>query len=540
MTSDAAREIAEALADAGGDTVFGLPGGGNNLELIGAAEEAGLRFVLTHAETPAAIMAGVYAGLTDRPTGCVVTRGPGAASAVNGVANAMLDRQPVVLITDAVSVDDRQRIAHQRLDQRALLAEVSKASGSLGRGDAGSTSRDAVTTALTHPQGPVHLDFDPAATSTRLELRATSGHTEDTAARDRLVELLSAARRPVLLLGVGARHAAGAVRRLAESAGAPVLTTYRAKGLIPDTHPTNAGLLTGATSEAPVLRVADLVVTVGLDSVELIPAAWPYPAPVVSVAEWRETSPYFDLQAEVVDDLEKLVAELEQHWPETDWPKDFAASHRRGELDRMLAIPGSGDGVEPQTVVRRVQAATHAGTLVTVDAGAHMLPAMSLWEADGPDQVLISSGLATMGFAVPAAVGAALARPGQRVVAFTGDGGLGMCLGELETIVRHRLPVTVVVFNDSRLSLIAIKAKPEGNGGENAIGYGAIDFATVAHGYGLPGLRADDVASLDAALAEVLAQQGPALVDVRVDPSGYAAILATVRGQRPEETTPET
>jgi acetolactate synthase-1/2/3 large subunit len=161
-----------------------------------------------------------------------------------------------------------------------------------------------------------------------------------------------------------------------------------------------------------------------------------------------------------------------------------------------------------------------------------MLPAMSLWPVEDVDEALISSGLATMGYAVPAAIGAGLARPGRRVVCFTGDGGLGMSLGELETICRLDLPVTIVVFNDSRLSLIAIKAKPAHNGGENAIAYGDIDFAVVAAGYGMRSERAATVEDLDAALAASFRHTGPTLVDVRVDPSGYPEILAAVRGPR--------
>jgi acetolactate synthase I/II/III large subunit len=112
-SSELSRTIAESLANAGADRVFGMPGGGNNLDFIGAAEAAGMSFVLAHAETASAIMAAVYGDLTGTPGVCVVTRGPGAASAVNGVANAWLDRQPAVIVTDVVSAADRERIAHQ-------------------------------------------------------------------------------------------------------------------------------------------------------------------------------------------------------------------------------------------------------------------------------------------------------------------------------------------------------------------------------------------------------------------------------------------
>ncbi len=531
MTTDLATTLAAELAEAGADTVFGMPGGGNNLDFIGAAEAAGLRFVLAHGETEAAIMASVYGDLTGTPPVCVVTRGPGAASTVNGVANALLDRQQLVLITDAVSATDYRRIAHQRLDQRALLGTVTKASATVGTGDVAAAARQAIATAMADPPGPVHLDYDPAAMSSPPEPEIASADQDWTEA-DRLATLLRGARRPVVLLGVGARRVAGPVRALLDGSPVPVLMTYRAKGVIADSAANDAGLLTGATTEAPILAAADLIIAIGVDSVELIPNAWPYPAPVVSIAGWTDTSPYLVPEVELVGDLDKLVALLAEHWPTVDWAPTAGNDHRDAELARLQAAGATVTGLAPQRVVRSARAAAPPGSTATVDAGAHMLCAMSLWAAEDFDETVISSGLATMGFALPAAIGAALARPGRRVVCFTGDGGLGMCLGELETLNRLRLPVTVVVFNDSRLSLIAIKAKPDGNGGDNAIGYQDIDFATVAQGYGLLARRAPTVADLDTALSAALRHDGPALIDVRVDPSGYRDVLDVIRGQR--------
>ena len=173
--------------------------------------------------------------------------------------------------------------------------------------------------------------------------------------------------------------------------------------------------------------------------------------------------------------------------------------------------------------------AEHAApaTTLTVDAGAHMLVAMPLWPARAPHRVLISNGLATMGFALPAALGAALARPGEPVVCFVGDGGLGMTLAELETVVRCDLDVTVVVFDDAALSLIEIK-QTAGQGAAGAVRYGAIDFAAVARAVGMP---ADVVTSRDE-LRAVMARagRGPRLVDARIDPGCYPAVLAATRG----------
>jgi acetolactate synthase-1/2/3 large subunit len=527
--------LAGALVEASADTVFGIPGGGNNLDFIGAVEAAGLRFVLTHAETPAAIMAGVYGDLTDTPAVCVVTRGPGAASAVNGVANALLDRQQMLLITDAVSSADYERIAHQRIDQRALLNPVTKWNGAVGNGDAVSTARYAISAAMSAPRGPVHLDFDPTSPSTPPPAPTTRAFPEGSPASadlERLTALLGAARRPVVLLGVGTRTLVEPLRALLEGS-VPVLMTYRAKGVIPDSSPNAAGLLTGATTEGPLLHAADLIVMIGVDSVELIPNAWPYPAPVVSVSAWADTSPYVVPQLDLVGSPEKLLAVLAEHWPASTWPATAGNDHRDVELARLIeAGPQATDGLAPQQVVQQARAAAPADTIATVDAGAHMLPAMSLWSAEAVDETIISSGLATMGFALPAAIAASLARPGRRVVCFTGDGGLGMCLGELETVTRLGIPVTIVVFNDSRLSLIAIKAKPESNGGEGAIGYERIDFAAVARGYGMAAFAASTTDQLDAALSEAFAHDGPTLVDIEVDPSGYPAILAAIRGPR--------
>jgi acetolactate synthase-1/2/3 large subunit len=531
-SSDLSSAIATALAQAGADTVFGMPGGGNNLDFIGATEAAGLRFVLAHAETSAAIMAAAYGDLTESPGVCVVTRGPGAASAVNGVANALLDRQQLVCVTDAVGAADCERIAHQRIDQRALYAPITKWSATVGAGDTSGTAEHAVATAMAFPRGPVHLDYDPSAQSTAVP---TVARAPSTSATDlsQVAELVEGAQRPVVLLGVGARGLTSQVRALLADSPAPVLMTYRAKGLVPDSWPSNAGLLSGATTEAPILAAADLVVMIGVDTVEFIPNLWPYVAPVVSLASWSESSPYLPIRVEVVGDLGKLVTDLAQHWPTTTWDPAAGSQHRDLELQRLVgAAPDDPDGIVPQDLVLRTRHAAPAGTVATVDAGAHMLPSMSLWSVENVDEVLISSGLATMGFALPAAIGAALARPEQRIVCFTGDGGLGMCLGELETVFRLGLRITIVLFNDARLSLIAIKAKPEGNGGDNAIGYAGTDFAAVAAGYGLASANVSTLDELDAALDRSFDHDGPTLLDVRVDPSHYLDVLGVIRGKR--------
>lgn len=528
-SQELAGEVIGALKTSGTNTMFGLPGGGANLDVIGAAEAEGIRFVLAHSESAAVIMAGVYGELTRHPAAAVVTRGPGAASAVNGVAQCMLDRQPVVLIADTVSTADRARVSHQRLDQTRLFAGVTKWSGVVGHNHAGPTTQEAAGLAVRPPFGPVHLDFDPEASGDLVP--APVPIRTESADLQRALRSVRESKRPVVLAGVGALGAMSEVRALVEGTHIPVLTTYKAKGLVPESGGNAAGLVTGATIEGPIIDAADLVVAIGLDSVELIPAAWPYSAPVVSFAGWPEDSPYFHPQVEVIGDVAELVIELAQNMND-GWPAGFAIECR-DEVRRSLAVGGEdATFVAPGRVIEAARLVSPPGTLATVDAGAHMLLAMPLWRAEQPGEVLVSSGLATMGFALPAAIAASLARPDQRVICFVGDGGVGMVLAELETLARLSLPVTVVVFNDSSLSLIQIKQRATGQGGRGAVGYGATDFATVGRGFGIPSYRVEEQQQLDDALAHAVDCDGPSLVDVVVDPSCYHQVLMATRGPR--------
>ena len=416
---------------------------------------------------------------------------------------------------------------------------VTKGSFVLGATSTADDVRAAVALSLAGPPGPVHLDLDPTAPGTPIVAGEADG-ARVPADLDAVRAALRTARRPVVIAGVGAT--ASGLRGLVAGSTVPVLTTYKAKGIVPETGPNAAGIATGATIEAPLLLGADLVVGVGLDPVELIPAPWPYAAPVVLLGTWPTVGDgaYFGdhlLVEVVVPDLDAALGELA---PElrSDWPDGTAQDARRAALDRVLAaVPDEPSGVLPQAVVAAARALAPAGTVATVDAGAHMLAAVPMWEVEEPGELLISSGLATMGFALPAAVAAALVRPDRKVVCCTGDGGLGMALAELETLARLWLDVIVVVFDDRALSLIAIK-QGDHQGGASAVRYGTVDFAGTAASLGVPAFRADNADELHDALAKALARRGPCLIDVAVDPAGYPAVLDAIRGGPSEGAGP--
>jgi acetolactate synthase I/II/III large subunit len=520
MARELARALAEGLAAAGSRRLFGVPGGGPNLDVIGAAEDLGLDFVLTHGETAACVMAATFGRVTGTPGVAVVTRGPGLASAANGLAQATLDRFPLVLVSDAVARATAERTAHQRLDQVAAAAPLTKWSGTLGTGDPAAVAAAAARLAAAAPAGAVHLAFDPTVPGDPAPPLPAPPRA-DPAALAAARERIAAARRPVVVVGLDAARHAGEVRAALAGFGAPVLVTYEAKGTVPESSPAYAGLFTGAAIERPLLEQADLVVGLGLDPVEPLPGRWPYAAPVLLLHAHPVETAYFGAPLLVTGPYPELLAVLAAGRP--DWPAAYGSAVRAADR-AALAWPSA--ALTPHDVVRTTREAL-PDALLTVDAGAHMLVAMPLWETDEPGSVLISNGLATMGFALPAAIGAALASPGRRVVCFVGDGGLGMVLAELETLARLRLDVTVVVFDDATLTLIRLKQQ-EAQGGPRAVGYGAVDFAGAATALGVPGTVVDDVAGLRRALAR--AGGGPRLVDARIDPAAYPHVIRTVRG----------
>lgn len=524
-TSDASvRDLAAALArawrGAGTSTLFGVPGGGANLDVIGAAAKEGIGFVLAHDETSAAIMAATHGLLTGSVGGAVVTRGPGVTAAATGLAHATLDRSPLVLVSDAVPERTAPRVAHQRLDQVAMTRPLAKWSGTLGVQQPDALAGAAVAVARRGPAGGVHLALDPTSAGSPPPPHGAPPALDEEALH-RARTAIGRARLPVVVVGLAAASVPGLGAVLGAS-GLPVLCTYQAKGAVPDTR--SAGLFTGGTLERQVLARADLVLVVGVDPVEPIPAAWSSDAPVVMLHPEPVDPSYFGAPELVLGPLERTVPAVLGEVAHR-WEPDTAERTRK---DGLAAVDFPSAAFTPHDVVRELARVATPSTTLTVDAGAHMLVAMPLWEASTPRRVLISNGLATMGFSLPAAVGAALARPGEPVVCIVGDGGLGMTLAELETVVRLDLDVTVVVFNDSALSLIEIKQAGD-QGGPSAVRYGVTDFAAVARGMGMPAEVVSSRAELRALLADG-PPRGPRLLDARVSPECYPHVIGATRG----------
>ncbi len=523
-----AKTVVAALKRRGVKRMFGIPGGGSSLDLIDAAGEAGIDFVLTRTETAAAFMAAVTGELSASPGVVLTGIGPGAASVVNGIAYAHLERAPVLLITDGPASS-----LHQAFDQNALFRPITKAQGRLRPENGGAAIEAAIATVLTLPWGPVHLDLTAPDAMTPV-----SGATSDVGAApaaaidretfDHARRMLDGSRRPVLLVGLEARHgdSPAALRRFTDALACPVLLTYKAKGVLPDVHGGAVGMVTGAAAESDCIGRADLIVCFGLDPVEIIPGKWRYKAPVLELRAAAGAELPVRPECRVVGPLAATVAALMPVKATTQWTAAEIAALRDAMRER-IAVGGAGHTAA--TVIDALGRAAPVGCRLTVDAGAHMFSVFALWRAAEPFGVLKSNGLSTMGFALPAAIASALQEPKRPVTAVTGDGGLMMCLSDLTTAVERRCHIVVVVVNDAALSLIDIKQQRQQRK-SRGVRYPAVDFAAAAKALGCRAWRVDAGDPLEPALRLAFAGDGPALVDVIVDPSGYGDQLVALRG----------
>ncbi len=540
-----AELIVEGLLRAEVPRLFGVPGGGSNLEVLEAARARGLPFVLCHQEWAATIMAAVTGELTGRPGAVLSTLGPGVTASTTGLAHALLDRSPLLYISDRHPAGVLAYATHQYLDHAAHLGPIVKGSVTVTPDSAGHWVAHAVQLALAEPRGPVHLDLPAdvagaAAVPVATAMTPPAVPAPDEGLVERAAEMIRGAKRPLVIAGLGCRPAdAKWLRAFCEALPAPVLTTYKAKGAIPDPHPLAMGIFTGGALEEPLVRRADLIITFGLDTVELIPRRWSYAAPVLSLARGPSSEPrlrapgggaYFTPALEVVGDLGAILEDLAPRIMRRDVKADWdVAEVDRIRRERAAALEVPVPGLAPHRVAQIARELTAAGSIATVDAGAHMFQTTTYWHSLEPGELLISNGLATMGFALPAAIAAQLVHPDRRVICFTGDGGLMMVASELETVARLRLPIMIVVFNDAALSLIEVKQEQKGFEGVS-MRYTGPDLVALGRAFGIRALAATSEATLHGALIAAQTAPGPTLIDARIDPSGYRKMLEIVRG----------
>lgn len=545
-----AEVLAATLRDAGVERMFGLPGG-EILDFIEAARKVGIEFILVRHEAVAAFMADVSGQIARQPAVCVSTLGPGALNLTLGVANAYLDRSPLIAITATMSTAAGPYATHQQLDLNAVFRPFTKHTATLDGVNTGATVRRAWQTAVTPRFGPVHLALpsDVARQTDRQAHDAPAiGLSPDPPppprpdAIVRMRDELTAARRPVIVLGLDLNPAVDppAVRRFAEAVRAPVFVTPKAKGIFPEDHPQFFGVCSGLAADSVIVDFfarADLLVGVGFDPVES-DQLWHHTMKLVSIAPVSIASGQYRPPLELIGDTPgSLTALAECSYGPYDWTREDESRFReelemrlRGRLDghegRLQHLRLA--GLSALDVTRRLRDLFPPDTIVTTDVGSIKLIVSQAWRATRPLTFFESNGLSAMGYSLPAAMAAKLAMPDRPVLCTIGDGGFSMVFADLETCVRRRIPFVTVVYNDSALSLIQVAQERRGYA-DYGVRYGAIDFAAASAALGAWSRRVETLDELDAAVNEARALDVPAVIEVPIDPTEYHAHAAPSR-----------
>jgi acetolactate synthase-1/2/3 large subunit len=529
-----AEVLARTLKDAGVTRMFGLPGG-EMLDFLEAARRVGIRFILTRHEATAAFMADVTGQIQRRPGVCVSTLGPGAVNMTLGVANAYLDRSPVVAITAALARASAPHATHQQLDLNAVYRPFTKQAITLDGEDTEARVREALRATRTLRMGPVHIALPsdvargedrPSSASPRIGLDPPPIGPAPTDAVERVAAALAAARRPLMILGLDLdpHTDVAAVRAFVERMDVPTFVTPKAKGMLPEDHPLFGGVCAGVAGDRVVLDFferADLLVGVGFEPVES-DKLWHHTMPLVSIGPVSIAAGAFRPRAEAVGDVPTTLAELGRRPRAPHAWEPGTLARFRADLERVLRPVTRPKGLSGYELTRSLRSLFPRDTILATDVGSIKSITSQAWTAYEPLTFFESNGLSAMSYSFPAAMAARLEFPARPVLCTIGDGGFGMTHAEVETCVRERIHFVTVVYNDSALSLIDVAQQNRGYP-TYGVRYGPVDFAAVAAGLGAWSRRVETPEALESAVREGLSLDRPVVIEAIVDPAEYAA-----------------
>jgi acetolactate synthase-1/2/3 large subunit len=508
---------------------FGIPSG-NVLPLMEAMRQGGIEFVLTAHEGSAGFAADVTGRMTGAPGLCIATLGPGATNLATGVGGAFLDRSPVIAITCNLNTDQLGRRIQMWIDHHALFKPITKATLKLEPGCVAETVTQAIALALSEPKGPVHLDLpeDVALAATNEELAPPAQARKLAAAPDaalaRAAELIAAAKHPIAILGATAMRVADPqlLRNVIERHNLPFAITTMAKGMIDEDHPLSLGCIERACRQVQrkFLRSADLIVGVGYDTVEVEYEAWIGDRPLLQIdIEPVDVAPSVKLVHQLSGDFDTSLARLNAlPAAANQWNSAMLAEHRRSF---HAALRPAAKSFTAHAAIDAVRRALPREGLIAFDVGAHTHQIASQWRAHAPKSFHITNGWSSMGFGLPSAIAAKLARPEASVVCLLGDGCFQMTCGEVATARRLGITLPVVVLDDRWLALIKVKQIRR-----QFPLYGTELQAEAyreppAHYFGVPAVAANSADALEAAVKTALGANGPTGIEAVVDSEHY-------------------
>jgi acetolactate synthase-1/2/3 large subunit len=524
-----AEMLVRCLENEGVEFIFGVPGE-ENLHVLEALKSSSIQFITTRHEQGAAFMADVYGRLTGKAGVCLSTLGPGATNLMTGVADANLDRAPLVAITGQVGTDRMHIESHQYLDLVAMFAPVTKWNKQIVRpSNTPEIVRKAFKVAQTEQPGAVHIDLPEniaAMPTVGKPLQIDTREKTFAAFRslDQAAQAISKAKNPIILAGNGVlrSHASEALTEFATQLNIPVANTFMGKGAIPYTH--RLALWTVGLQQRDYISCgfdhADLVIAVGYDLVEYSPKRWnpDGTTPIIHIGQVpAEIDSSYIPKVEVIGDVSDSLWEILKRASRQGKSDPFAISLRADIVaDYEHYAHDDEFPVKPQRLIHDLRQVMGPEDIVISDVGAHKMWMARHYHCDRPNTCIISNGFAAMGIAIPGAIAAKLVAPDRRVVAVTGDGGFMMNNQELETALRVGTPFVTVIFNDGGYGLIEWKQINQ-FGTSSFVKFTNPDFVKLAESMGLKGYRIESTADFLPTLKDALDQPVPTIIDCPID-----------------------
>jgi acetolactate synthase-1/2/3 large subunit len=507
--------------------VFGIPGE-ENIDFMDALLDSKLEFILTRHEQGAAFMADVYGRLTGRAGVCLATLGPGATNLVTGVADANMDRAPLVALAGQVDTGRMHKESHQHLDLVKMFEPISKYSTQIrAPGVVPEVIRKAFKDAEREKPGVSFIELpediaDMQTDGTPLEVQRASRPYPTPQKVEQAAKLISESQNPIVLAGNGVIRgsASGELVAFAEKLNIPVATTFMAKGAMPFSHSLSLGTVGIQDMDyvASGFEKADLVISVGYDLVEYSPAKWNPNGDkkIIHVdATPAEVDAHYVLEAGVVGDIAEALNAIADRADPREC--NIAYSLRQLIVDDLQACEDDqGFPVKPQKIVSDLRRVLGKDDIAISDVGAHKMWMARMYQAEAPNTCIISNGFASMGIALPGVIAAKLIYPDRKAVAVTGDAGFLMNCQELETAVRLGLELVVLIWNDSKYGLIEWHQNKK-FGRTSHIDFTNPDFVKFAESFGARGYRVESAGELLPTLEQALSCGTVAIVDCPVD-----------------------
>ena len=537
MTERKASDVfVECLEAEGVQYVFGIPGE-ETLDLNESLADSKIQFVPVRHEQGGAYMADAYGRLTGRAGVCLGTLGPGATNLVTAVADAFLDRAPLVALTGQSDLERMHKESHQYIDLIGILRPVVKWNARVSSPEiVPEVVRKAFKVAESEKPGSTHLELPEDVMMRPLDASPLPRHAPvqpepGTKELQRATELIMAAENPIILAGNGAirTHASRALRAFVHTTGIPVAETFMAKGLLDYEDPHALGTV-GLQSRDYALAGfddADLVIAVGYDLVEHAPEHWNPNADkqiVMIDTVAAEIDEFFMPEVELIGDIAHVLARLA-----AGCSRKQSAPPERDRLRELVfgaladAVDDSHFPMRPPRVLSDIRRALGRSDLLVSDVGLHKLWIGRMFPAHEPGTVLIANGLAGMGFALPTAIAAKLVDPHRNVVTVSGDGGFLMNCQELETAVRLKTPIVNVIWENGQFGSIVWKQDKK-FGRHFGVDFGPTDFVKLAEAFGAPGWRCTNADEFSQRLTHALTLDVPSVIVVPIDYSVDVAI----------------